>query len=140
MISVKQVQICIEKLLIPYADCVAWEEFGEKNDPCYDQNHFINSRDARNIAFTMALVRLAMPKGERNHVILAKKVAKHLGMNYVWYDWLVKAVGRILSGTNYSDLKQMLLFSNKVKQGMKEKKLSSITSIEEVIDYVQNNF
>ena len=44
-------------------------------------------------------------------------------------------MGRILSGTNYSDLEQMLLLSNKVKQGMKKKGLSLITSIEEVIDY-----
>ena len=136
MVSVKQVQICIEKLLIPYVDCIAWEEFGEKGGPCYDPNQFMNSRDERNVAFTMALVRLVMPKGERNHVILAKKVAEKLGSNYIWYDWLVKAVGRILSGTNFSDLKQMLLLSNKVKQGMEEKGVSSITSREEVIDYV----
>lgn len=46
MVSVKQVQICIEKLLIPYVDCIAWEEFGEKGGPCYDPNQFMNSRDA----------------------------------------------------------------------------------------------
>ena len=135
MISVKQVQICIEKLLIPYVDCIAWEEFGEKGGPCYNPNQFMNSRDASNVAFTMALVSLAMPKGGVNHDKLAKKVAEKLDLNYVWYDWLVKAVGRILSGTNYSDLEQMLLLSNKVKQGMKKKGLSLITSIEEVIDY-----
>ena len=77
---------------------------------------------------------LAIPKNGSTHKTLAKKIADQLGNNWITYDWLIKAVGRLLSGTSYRELYLMAILSRKVKNGMKAKGLKQINSLQEALN------
>ncbi|MEF9961135.1 MAG: hypothetical protein RR755_00655 [Erysipelotrichaceae bacterium] len=123
---------CIQDVLIPYAECIAWGDFSDKGNPCYDPYVFDSPADEEDAALTYAAVLITMAKGSDEHIILAKKVARILGNQYVTYDWLAKAVGRVLSGSTYTydELLSMSLLSKKVRDGMKAKGLTEIHSIQ----------
>lgn len=121
---------CIQNVLIPYAECIAWGDFSDEGNPCYDPYVFDSLADEEDAALTRATVFITIPKGSKEHICLAKKVARILGIKYVTYDWLAKAVGRVLSGSTYDELLSMSLLSKKVKDGMKVKGLTEIHSIQ----------
>lgn len=114
--AVKQ---AIENILIPYADCIAWEDMGDKGNPCYDPYHFDSPGEQQEAAYTVAAVLLAAPKGSRLHLELAKKIAQLLGNEYITYPWYVKAVSRVLAGNTYSQLLSMARLACTVKAGIK---------------------
>lgn len=66
---------------------------------------------------------LKTPKGRDIHISLAKKIANLTGNKYITYDWMIKAIAIILSGTTYNDLLSMVSLSAAVKRGMQAKGL-----------------
>lgn len=132
MTNLSEVKVCIESILIPHSDSIAWEDFTDKGNACYKPYDFKNKQEEMETACTEMLVTLAMPKHSDNHVALSKRVASLLGNNWISYDWLKKAVGRVLSGTTYDELVQMTAFSCAIRNQMKQKGLQEISSISEL--------
>lgn len=133
MQNVQEVNACIQDILIPYAANFAWEDFSDKGNACYNPFVFSSEQEEIDLAMTRAVVQLAMPYGSQAHHILGQEVANLLGTKWVTYDWLAKAVSRLLSGVTYQELKKMALLSEMVKKKMKEKGLTQINSIEQVL-------
>lgn len=133
MNNVIEVKKCITHVLIPYAKCFGWTEFGDYGGPCYKPYKFSNQQEEYDAAITRAAVLIAMPKGSREHIFLGNRIAELLNCEYVTYDWLVKVVGRVLSGTNYNELKNMASLSAIVQKAMKRKGLTQINSIQEAL-------
>lgn len=119
--------------LIKYHSCVAWLDYGDDGNPCYDPYVF-DTRVEREIdALTHAAVKVELAKNSSTHHLLAELVAKDVENEYVTYDWLIKIVARILCGISVEQLHDMLELSNAVRNGMKEKGLTQISSIEEAL-------
>lgn len=133
MNSVFEANMCITDLLIPHAECFAWNDFGDRGNPCYKPYDFANPQEAFDAAVSEMVVTLAMPKGSPEHIQLGSKIADLLDCQYVTYDWLKKIVGRLLSGTNYNELKEMTALSIAVRRGMKQKGLKKISSVKEAL-------
>lgn len=109
----------IDNILIPYADCVEWLDFGPNGNPCYDPSYFSSTAEEEEAAYTLAAVQLEMPKNsERRHKRLAEKVAVQTGNRYVTYPWLRDAVSRLLAGCTYNDLLSMCKLSRIFRTGM----------------------
>lgn len=123
----------IDDILIPYADCIAWEDYGPECNPCFDPYDFASDAEEEESAYTLAAVELEMRKYGKRHKDLAKKVAKQTGNNYVTYPWLRDAVSRLLAGTTYDELLSMSRLSMAVKAGMQVKGLKKINSIAEAL-------
>lgn len=123
----------IDDILIPYADCICWEDFGSAGNPCYNPNDFSSAAEEEETACTLAAVQLEMGKYGKKHKELAKKVAKQTGNKYVTYPWLRDAVSRLLAGTTYDELLSMSRLSRAVKAGMQAKGLTEIHSIDEAL-------
>lgn len=121
----------IDDILIPYADCICWEDYGSEGSPCYDPNDYASVAEEEEAAYTLSAVQLEMNKYGIRHTDLAKKVAKQTGNKYVTYPWLRDAVSRLLAGTTYDELLSMSRLSRAVKAGMQAKGLTEIHSIEE---------
>lgn len=133
MNSLSETKRAITEVLIPYADCFAWKDFGDRGNPCYDPYKLADSQEAYNSAVSEMYVALAMPKGSPEHIQLGSRIASLLDCKYVTYDWLRKVVGRALSSTDYNELKEMTALSIAVRRGMKQKGLTTIDSIEEAL-------
>lgn len=131
MNNITEVKRCIAHILLYYPDCFDWTAFSDKGTPCYFPDRFSDVKEAYEEATTRAAVLVAMPKGSRSHILLGSKIAELLCCKYVTYDWLVKAVGRLLSGTNYEELKEMTILSTVLRDEMKQKGLCHINSIQE---------
>lgn len=123
----------IDHIVIPFADCIAWEDFGPKGNPCWKPYHYASVAEEEEAAYTLAAVELEMGKYSKRHKDLAKKVAKQTGNEYVTYPWLRDAVSRLLAGTTYDELLSMSRLSMAVKAGMQAKGLKKINSIEEAL-------
>lgn len=133
MFDPKETTACIRQILIPYAACFAWKDFNDSGTPCYHPFRYDSPQEATEAAFTRASVYLAMPKGSQTHRLLGQRVASVLGRRWVQYDWLVKIVGRILSGSTPDELSHMVTLASRVQEGMKKRGLTQITSIEEAL-------
>lgn len=117
----------------PNTEFIAWEDYSDNGNACYDPLKF-DSEDEKQIdALWLAAVRTAMPYGSDAHKLLMPEVAKILGNNWVTYDWLTKACGRVFNGCSFDELKGMVELSRTVKEGMKRKGLSMISSISEAL-------
>ncbi len=125
----------IDEILIPFADCVAWADFGSAGSHCYDPYDFSSASEEEEAAYTLAAVQLEMKKYSKRHTDLAKEVAKHTGNDFVTYPWLRDAVSRLLTGSTYDELLLMSKLSRLVRAGMKAKGLIEIHSIEEALSY-----
>ena len=123
----------IDHIVIPFADCIAWEDFGPKGNPCYDPYDFASAAEEEEAAYTLAAVQLEMGKYSKRHKDLAKKVAKQTGNDYVTYPWLRDAVSRLLAGSTYDELLSMSRLTRAVKAGMQKKGLTEIRSIEDAL-------
>lgn len=133
MQNVQEVNACIQDILIPYASNFAWQDFSDKGNICYNSFVFDSKEEEIDLAMTRAAVQLAMPYGSQAHHILGQKVASLLDTKWVTYDWLAKAISRLLSGGTYQELREMAALSELVRSRMKEKGLTQIKSIEEVL-------
>lgn len=123
----------IDEILISYADCIAWKDFGAAGSPCYDPNAFLSPAKEEEAAYTLAAVQLEMKKYGTRHKLLAKKVAAQTGNKYVTYPWLRDAVSRLLSDTTYDELLSMAQLSRAVKAGIQAKGLKEVNSIAEAL-------
>ncbi len=119
----------IDDILLVYADCIAWKDYGAAGSPCYDPYDFASPAEGEEAAYTLAAVELEMGKNSSRYNDLAAKVAKQTGNKWVTYPWLRDATCRILAGSTYNELLSMAKLSRAVKDGMKKKGLSSIKSI-----------
>lgn len=99
--------------LIQYHSCVAWLDYGDCGNPCYDPYVFETGTEREIDALTHAAVKAELVKGSSTHHLLAELVAKDLKNEYVTYDWLIKVIARILSGTSIEQLHDMLELSNR---------------------------
>lgn len=134
MTSISEVYKSIVYILVPYCDCIAWSDFSDKGNACYSPYIFATKEEEYEAAFTHAAVMLAIPKNGSTHKTLAEKIAEQLGNKYVTYDWLIKAVGRLLARTSFKELYFMAILSKKIKNEMKEKGIKQITSINEALN------
>ena len=133
MNNITEVKLCIARVLLPHTECFDWKSFGDRGSPCYNPECFSDPQELYQDAITRAAVLVAMPKGSKAHLRLGTKMAESLGCKYVTYDWLVKVVGRLLSGTSYSELREMAILSSAIQNGMKAKGLKQIDSIQEAL-------
>ncbi|MCQ4022491.1 MULTISPECIES: hypothetical protein [unclassified Ruminococcus] len=128
-----EVARCIIEILIPYADCFAWGDFGAAGNPCYDPYNWSSPAEEEEEAYTLAAVQLELKKNGQRHIDLAEKVANNTGNDYVTYPYLRDAVSRILASSTYDELLTQVKFSRMIKNMMKSKGLTTISSIEEVL-------
>ena len=133
MNSLSETKKAITTLLILFAEYIAWKDFGDRGNPCYDPYKFADSQEAYDAALSEMYTTLAMPKGSPEHIQLGSRIASLLDCKYVTYDWVKKVVGRLLSSTDYNELKEMTALSIAVRRGMKQKGLTTIDSIEEAL-------
>lgn len=66
------------QILIRYHDCIAWNEYSDKGNSCYNPYVFASQTDREEGALRHAAVKVAMPKGSQTHVFLAEHIAKNL--------------------------------------------------------------
>ena len=83
------------------ADCFAWEDFSDRGTACYKPTK-ADAMKWRDESILLGLVRTVMKKGTVIHISLADKVASVIGKKFISYDYLCKAVSRILSGVSSS--------------------------------------
>lgn len=89
------------QMIIPYCDCLAWEDFSDRGNPCYNPLLFENETDIKEDALWHAAVKAAMPHGSDMHSVLASKVATVLNNKWVTYDWLIKALSRVINTPHF---------------------------------------
>lgn len=119
------------ELLNKYPENIAWNDFSDRGNSCYSPYN-ISSKELNEEADSRAAVLKAMPKYSATHLSLSRSIAEIIGTKWVTYDWLCKILGRIIAtAESYSDFEKIIALSVEVKEKMKEKGLSTITSIEE---------
>ncbi|WP_353892909.1 hypothetical protein PRVXH_002299 [Proteinivorax hydrogeniformans] len=118
-------------LLSSYPENIGWLDFGDSGNACTGSFKLEDEEEILEDALAVAAVKCAMPKGSKLHNKLGSEVASIVGCNWVTYDWLIKIVGRIVAFTTLDEFRNMLNLSIAVKQGMKERGLSMINSIDE---------
>ena len=126
-----EVRKAIDRVLIPYVDCIAWLDFANGN-PCYNPNFFASAAEEEEAAYTLAAVELEL-KNSTRHTTLSKKVAQQTGNQYVTYPWLRDTVTKILCSTSYDDLMAIAQLSRKVRTCMQAKGVTEIHSIADVL-------
>ncbi|MDA8227042.1 MAG: hypothetical protein M0T74_04955 [Desulfitobacterium hafniense] len=126
-----EVRRAIQQLLTHY-DCVSWLDFGDRGNPCYAFYNFDTEEERIEDAYALAAVKIVMPKGSVLHLTLSRSVAQEIGCKYVTYDWLIKALSRIVGSSSYKELSDMVHLSVAVKAGMKQRGLTTISNVAEV--------
>lgn len=134
MKSLSEVCKAINSVIIPYCDCIAWSDFSDKGNPCFDPYEFDSKAEEIEADLTHAFVMLAIPKGGDIHLKLAKEIANLLGNKYITYDWMIKATARVLSRTTAEELLSMAILSREIKDKMKAKGISQIDSVQELLN------
>lgn len=129
---IKKAQKGLE-LLERYHECIAWEDYSDRGNQCWNPYAFDTSNDREQDALWHAAVKVALAKGSATHIRLSELVAGYLENKYVTYDWLIKAVSRVLKGSSLDELREILILSEKVRAEMKAKGLNSIESLEQVL-------
>ena len=128
-----EVKRTIDNILTPYADYIAWKDFGPEGNSCYNPYYFASAAEEEEAAYTLAAVELELKKNSKRHTDLAEKVAKQTGNTYVTYPWIRDAVSRMLANSTYDELWSMVSLSSAVRAGMKAKGLKEIHSIAEAL-------
>ena len=103
MRDIDQVRNCIQ-IIVDYSKCFGYAEYGDRGNACcgtHDQYlASLSTQDRQEEiekeAYTMASVRIAMPKWSGLHLALSEKVKKQIPVDRINYDYLVKIVTRIL--------------------------------------------
>lgn len=119
------------QLLLNQSHCVAWLDFGDRGNPCYDPYNFSTEEERLEDAYTLAVVKIVMPKKSALHQKLGRTVAQNIGCKYVTYDWLIKVLSRIVARSSYKELADMVHLSAIVKAGMKQRGLTMIKNVAE---------
>lgn len=94
-------------LLAPNLAYFDWESFGDRGNPCYRPYAFPDREWEVTEALTLAAVRVLIPHGSAEHAFFASGIAKELDTAWVTYDWLIKALARLLTSP-YADLKESI--------------------------------
>lgn len=63
------------QILIRHHSCIAWEEYGDNGNPCWDPYVFETSHDREQDALWHAAVKAALAKGSATHIRLAELIA-----------------------------------------------------------------
>ena len=129
IVSVKKAMLTITQ----YHDCIAWIDYSDKGNSCYNPYNSSSQADRENDALWFAAVKVAIPKGSHDHVSLAKYIAKNLNIKWITYDWLIKAIARVLNGVTLTEFEKMCKLSRLLKNEMEAKGVTKINSIEEVL-------
>lgn len=120
-------------LIKSHPDCIAWLDLGDKGNACTGRLDILTSQAAIiNNALSLANVKQAMPKYSKLHLSLSSSVARILNQHYVPYDYLCKIIGRLLE-SNFKSFYQMITLSINVRSTMKQKGLTQIESLNEVL-------
>lgn len=119
------------QLLISYCSSIGWADFGDKGNACW-KPYNATQMEIEEIEVWHGAIRSTLKKGCSTFVLLEQLVAKQLGCKYVTYDWLCKAISRILAGGSLFDLEEMLKISHLVQMKMQSKGIAEIHSIQEV--------
>lgn len=104
------------KLIYQYYNCIAWEDLSDRGNPCYKPTQFSSPQARAYDALWLAAVRAAMGYGSVLHRQLSTAVAQELGVAWVTYDWLAKALGR-LCDSSYDELQEMLAKAYSIRNG-----------------------
>ena len=83
-------------LLLEHSDKIAWLDFGDKGNPCYNPYDFETEKERIKEAYSFAAVKIQIPKGSELHRKFGESIAQNIGCKYVTYDWLIKALSRII--------------------------------------------
>lgn len=100
-----------------YPETIAWEDFSDKGNSCTGRLDVLPPSEIAKNAISYAQVKTIMVKYSRLHRTLSKSVAKEMGLKYVTYDWLTKALSRLLEDTTFASFCQMVNRSIFVKKG-----------------------
>ncbi len=133
MTKLSEVQKSID-LMTKKVSLFCWEDFGDKGNNCIGRWDVLSDvNECAVYAEQFALVLQAMPKGGMRHLKLNKSLAMCYGSHWYSYDWLVKAVARILMGVaQSSELERVINVAELIKDEMKKKGISKIDSLEEL--------
>ena len=115
-----------------YPETIAWEDFGDLGNETGRLDVLPPSQVAKN-AISYAQVKTVMMKYSALHRSLSKSIAEEIGCKYVTYDWLTKALSRLLEDTTFASFCQMVNCSIFVKKRMKERRLTRISALDEVL-------
>lgn len=107
----------IYQVLIPFCDCIAWEDFSDRGNSRYDPYYFHSPEEEEEAASARANVLMEIPKGGGVHNILLPKIAGEFGNRRIHYDWFVKAVSRVLAITTYDKLLSLSTLCRETKNG-----------------------
>lgn len=119
-------------LVISNIDCIALEDFKDKGSPCIDW-FGLSPTENKKLSETKALVEIVMPKRSAWYTTYVSKIlANATGNQYVWYDWAVKTLSRIISGCTFNELNAMINLSNIVKKKMQQIRLTEINNLQEI--------
>jgi hypothetical protein len=118
-------------LINKHPENIAWQDFTDNGNPCYNP-YSVSSDEMNEEADSRAAVLKAMPKNSLIHLSISQAVARLLGTKWVTYDWLSKIIGRIIApAESYHEFEKVIALSVAVQQGMRERGLTTINSIEE---------
>ena len=116
------------RLLCRHHAAVAWSELGDRGNPCVDWYSFETEEDRIQDALMLAATKVALPKGSDTHIYLSQLVASDVQAHFVTYDWLVKAVSRLLGSAELPELSRNLRLCEKIKANMKSQGISCLTT------------
>ena len=117
------------RILCRHHTAVAWSELGDHGNPCVDWYRFETEEERIQDALMLAATKVALPKGSDTHIKLSKLVASDLQAYFVTYDWLVKAVSRLLGGGGeLTELSGNLRLCEKIKSNMKAQGISQLNT------------
>lgn len=107
---------------------VSWLSFCDRGNCCTGNLKLAFETDLEKHAFEnfRKEVEKAMPRDSKLYRDCAEQMRVHFERNYVYYTTTVKLVARVLYGTHYDDLKNMLIISLKYKHLSIERILNSI--------------
>lgn len=120
-------------LISNYLDCINWKDFGDKGSPCYNPLHFSNKNEELQENLTLGFVRTVLNRESSEYKRIASEVASELSLRWVTYDWLCKAITRLIAKPKYAELESLLLLSRNVKNGMKSRGLTTISSVDDAL-------
>lgn len=111
-----------------HCDCIAWKDFTDKiyysaqlSLGLISENHML-----------WIIRSMIIPYGSEAHIRLCGKVSQATGNHHVTYDFLTKALSRLLCLGTAEELTEMLELSDAVKTRMREKGLFTIQSLADV--------
>ncbi len=119
MMKRTDVGLAIDKIIIPYFDCICWKDFS-KDKAMFDISGHKDAADKEDIAETAESVLLEMERGSQRATKLGESLSKEFKVQYVTYPYMVKLVTRVLALSTIKEIEEMvqlsILFKNRIRQ------------------------